>query len=580
MDRLKTLVLLILLLLSNTQLIIAQKNTVNKETVSLVNSFREKIYLHCNTTTFVTGESIYYTLSCLNSNENYTSKTSKIAYVELINSNRESVHIQKINLENGHGQGDYFIPSTLKTGTYKIIAYTNWMLNFPVNELFQMDVAIINPFQFNEMKLENENTLKNDKTIPLINELLTSKISKEKFSQREKVEIKLNSLNPKLTKGKYSLSVRKKENLTAFNTIDASEFAKKTSLKKEFSTESNNEIVLPELRGEMIMGKITANDPSISIQNKTIGFSIPGKSFIFKVAKTDKDGHFIINLDKGNYSSTITAQVINEKPENYSISLEKAQSIDYSKLSQFPELVVNSNYKETLKNRSVANQIENAYFNKKSDTIIEIKKTDSFFESKEKQYILDNFDRFPTLKENITEIVYEMYFKENNHKYSLYLRNYNNEIILTEPALVLVDGLLIQDVTQLFDYNMDNVSKISIVTGGYNYGTEIYNGIINFTTKNNDYISSTKGSFLVKADILRPTNEKKYYNQKYNEPIKYQRIPDYRYQLFWEPNLVLDNNENTVSFYTSDVSGTFEIVLEGFSDNGTPISLRENFEVQ
>jgi hypothetical protein len=578
LERLKKLLLLIPVFLSNSQLIIAQKSQTTSETISLVNTYGEKIFLHCNNSSFVTGETIYYKLSCLKSSDNSQSNTSKIAYVELINSDKESVYIEKKNLENGQGQGDYFIPSTLKTGSYKIIAYTQFMLNFPIEDIFQMDIAILNPFQYNEIKLENENSLTN--TVLAKNELLTLQISKQNILPREKVQVKLKLLDGTVSKGNYSLSVRKKDNLTTFKTPNAAEFVNNSKSGKKSFEESKKEILLPELRGEMIVGKIIAKNPTNSIQNKTVGFSIPGKSFVFKVANTDANGKFIINIDKGNYNRTVTAQVMNEKPEDYSISLETNLGIDYGKLSSFPEIEVKSNYKEILKNRSIANQVENAYFNKKADTIVEPKKINSFFESKEKQYILDNFTRFATLKENITEIVYEMYFKENNHKYSLHLRNYNNEIPLDEPALVLVDGLLIQDVNQLFDYNMENVAKISIVTGAYNYGSEIYNGIINLTTKNYDYINSTKGDFLVKTDLLRPQNDKKYYNQKYEDPAKYKRIPDYRYQLLWEPNLSLNETENNVSFYTSDVSGEFEIVLEGFTEKGIPISVKENFEVK
>jgi hypothetical protein len=71
---------------------------------------------------------------------------SKIGYIELIDSNNQNVY--KIYLKNGTGQGDFFIPTTLKTGDYKLVAYTTWMLNRSVTALFQVSISIINPFQF------------------------------------------------------------------------------------------------------------------------------------------------------------------------------------------------------------------------------------------------------------------------------------------------------------------------------------------------------------------------------------------------------------------------------------------------
>ena len=40
------------------------------------------------------------------------------------------------------------------------------------------------------------------------------------------------------------------------------------------------------------------------------------------------------------------------------------------------------------------------------------------------------------------------------------------------------------------------------------------------------------------------------------------------------------NNDNQISFFTSDKTGNFEIVLEGFTEDGIPISVKNYFEVK
>ncbi|HJY14314.1 MAG TPA: hypothetical protein VJ304_16075, partial [Flavobacterium sp.] len=111
----------------NTQLISAQK----------IVTLDESVYVHANASTFVTGETLLYKIYCLKSSDKTPSIISKIAYVELVDSNKKSVFKTKIALENSYGQGDYFIPTTLKTGNYKLIGYTDWMLNKPTSDLFQ-----------------------------------------------------------------------------------------------------------------------------------------------------------------------------------------------------------------------------------------------------------------------------------------------------------------------------------------------------------------------------------------------------------------------------------------------------------
>lgn len=58
-----------------------------------------------------------------------------------------------------------------------------------------------------------------------------------------------------------------------------------------------------------------------------------------------------------------------------------------------------------------------------------------------------------------------------------------------------------------------------------------------------------------------------------------QHIPDCRYQLLWEPNIRLREPVRYFDFYTSQVPGRYEVVLEGFTSYGKPISLKAYFEV-
>ena len=79
-------------------------------------------------------------------------------------------------------------------------------------------------------------------------------------------------------------------------------------------------------------------------------------------------------------------------------------------------------------------------------------------------------------------------------------------------------------------------------------------------------------------------NKKKYFNQTYTSndtglPDSTSRIPDYRNQLLWIPDFKLEKEETTLDFFTSDVSGDFEVRLEGFSSKGEPISVLETFFV-
>ncbi|MWB95773.1 hypothetical protein GON26_15500 [Flavobacterium sp. GA093] len=575
MDRLKHFIIVFVFI--NIQIISAQQTVALDETV----------FIHTNTTTIVSGETLLYKIYCLKSSDKTPSHISKVAYVELVDSDRKSVFKNKIFLENSKGQGDYFIPTTLKTGNYKLVGFTNWMLNNTESGFFEIDITIINPYKANELASAGSSNTNinfqsvNNSTNSTLNNIssgnLSLKLNKKAFTNREFVDLKIEALDKIFEDGNYSLSVRKVDGLTVKNQISATDFTSK-SYNTILDLQSQK-TQLPELRGEIISGKVTAKNNTDKVDNLLIAFSLPGKSFAFKVVKTDAGGNFIFNIDKAYYNSEITVQIIENQSNNYTLTLNNLSEIDYSKLSFNPNYNLPFSIKENILDRSVSSQIENAYYHKKADNITKPATLESFYYPVAKEYILDDFTRFKTLRETITEVATEAYSKQNNGKYYLHVTDPNVFPQLPEPALVLVDGLYLENQNELFNYSMKNIYKIEIIVGRYTLGPKSFNGLVSFTTFDKDFKSTQNGSSIIKTTILRPQPKKIYNRIDYTNPIDYESIPDFRNQLFWNPDVKLNNDSNN-TFYTSDVSGTFEIKLEGFAKNGTPISLKETFEVK
>ncbi len=569
MDRIKHLILLFVLI--NTQLSSAQQIITVDET----------IFIHPNATTLISGETLLYKVYCLKSDKT-PSNISKVAYVELVDDTKKSVFKTKISLQNASGQGDYFIPTTLKTGSYKLIGYTNWMLNKAGTELFQLNINIVNPYKVDE-KTVAANILANGSNNAdevLTNENVSLKLNKKMFSYRELVDLKIQSSNNNFVDGTYSLSVRKLDNIPTQNHISAVKFSSNTSYPVVLDLQKQDQkIILPEVRGEIISGKISAKNNSDKIENISVGLSIPGKSFAFEVVKTDRDGNFIFNVSKTFFTSNIVIQIIDEKANNYDVAVNNGPEIDYSKISFEKDSKLSYTFKESLLERSISSQVENAYYHKKVDNIEKAPTSESFYYPIAKEYILDDYTRFKTLKETITEVVVEVYSKQKDDKTYLHVNDPSIFPQLPESALVLVDGLYLENQNDLLTYNMKNVYKIELIVGRYYVGSKSFNGLISFTTFDKDFKSTQTGSFIAKPTVLRPQPKKIYNKVKYENAADNERIPDFRNQLLWNPDVQL-NQDSETSFYTSDLSGTFEIRLEGFTKNGIPVSIKEKIEVQ
>jgi CTP-dependent riboflavin kinase len=80
-------------------------------------------------------------------------------------------------------------------------------------------------------------------------------------------------------------------------------------------------------------------------------------------------------------------------------------------------------------------------------------------------------------------------------------------------------------------------------------------------------------------DFKSPFPHKIYYQPNYEKDFdKLKHIPDYRTQLYWNPNMTLDQKE--ITFYTSDIKGIYQVKIEGFTNEGKYISAVKYFRVE
>ena len=53
--------------------------------------------------------------------------------------------------------------------------------------------------------------------------------------------------------------------------------------------------------------------------------------------------------------------------------------------------------------------------------------------------------------------------------------------------------------------------------------------------------------------------------------------PDFRTTLYWNP--MVTDEERTLEFYNSDLTGEFQFILEGFTADGKPFRSTESYQV-
>jgi len=564
--------------------------SVNAQVYRSFESFPlEKIYMHKNASLLFVGEYLYYKVYCLELETNKLSEVSKIAYVELINMNDKSVFKQKITLENGLGQGDFFIPTEINSGSYKLIAYTRWMQNNEKVHFFETQLNIINPYKGDQSNVvKNESiSLKNnikDNSQEFVSETKNTNLSrryklitsKETYEKREKITLQLLNTKEEYGFGKYSISVRKidknlrDENYTAFNF-----YSDNFNVNSKKTT--NSKKIIPEYKGELISGRVLDINSKAINKKVEIAVSIPGDDLFFKIVETDALGEFNVFVDENYNGDMAVIQLIDKDRNNYQIKIDPQITINYSDIT-FKPFHITPKQKEQILKRSIHNQLENNYFAVKPDSI-QLKTVNKYFyRNKEaKVFVLEDYKKFETLNDVFIEIVDPVYKNRDGGKINFKIKEIEDPFNKGIEPLVLFDGVLVQDYKALLDYSAKTIERIIVTNDKVVSGPETFMGVIAIESNNSNF---NKGKY---TEVLmdNPELQKKYFHQNYGDSlkVKYSRIPDYRDQLLWEPQIVLNSNKKEFYFYTSDISGTFEIVLEGFSAIGEAVSLRKTIEV-
>jgi hypothetical protein len=122
------------------------KNLLSRFDEYRSHALQEKLFVHTDRSFYLAGELIWLKIYDIDGTFHRPLDISKIAYVEIIDSdNKPAVHT-KIPMSEGFGNGSLFLPASLAAGHYILRAYTHWMRNFSPDFYYQQRITIVNPF--------------------------------------------------------------------------------------------------------------------------------------------------------------------------------------------------------------------------------------------------------------------------------------------------------------------------------------------------------------------------------------------------------------------------------------------------
>ncbi|WP_350285660.1 hypothetical protein [uncultured Croceitalea sp.] len=561
------------------------------ELLNLTKLPQEKAYVDHTGPLLFSGEYLYYSFYCFNAQTNKRTDISKIGYVALVNESKSYVFEHKLKLDKGLGQGDFFITTAVPSGKYKLLGYTQWMKNNGLSQVFKDDIVIINPYMVDQSSLLKENVIDTAaKVLPqslkttIDSSTIAVRSNKAIYNPREKVNLSIKNYKGYLGDGAYSVKVKRLDDINAQPAMSAMSYGTSYfNTDKKISKQIGDSLFLPEQRGELIFGSlkdVLTNEP---VQEVPVVISIPGKEFLLKFSQTDQNGNFYSYLRK-DYKNAVAIVQVEDEAAQYRIEKGKRAKLNVDNLT-FASFTLSKDHAKKIKSRSILNQIENQFFSAKPDSILQGDPIDPFDGGLPEVVVLDDYTRFATFEETLTEVVkfsgYRSGGQENDYiKVAQDFETYNEEFN-SFPAIVLIDGVYIPNHEKIKQFDARKIEKISLIRDQFRLGGKDYQGIVAVETFEGDFLEGYTNVNTTIVTLDKPLPKKNYYTQTYTEnEDSFSRIPDYRSLLFWKPHVIIDGNGGyDFEFFTSDIEGEYEVILNGFTSYGKPITIKKVFSV-
>jgi len=327
----------------------------------------------------------------------------------------------------------------------------------------------------------------------------------------------------------------------------------------------------PEIEGPVINGKII-DRRNTSPAKEMIGYlTIPGKNFEFNPSLSSDNGDVKFYLKKIYGHSEMIAQTNSRTDSNYRIDITNSFSDKFS-FQPLTDFSLSAKWENQLLNKSINMQVENSYLISKKNVHASLPDMDTtmFYGKPEDQYYLDDYTRFITMEEVMREYIYDVRIRRESNKYIFRVRNNFFNIFFETDPMILIDGVPVFDADKIMAVDPLKIKRIDVVTYKYYKGPSVTDGLVSYKTYDGDLAGYQLDPNALVVDYEGLQSQKEFYSPVYEKEDQLKSpIPDFRNLLMWAPNIKTDaNGKSHLSFYTSDLTGKFALVVQGLSNDG------------
>ena len=541
-----------------------------------VERLRERVYLATDRDVYVAGDAVWMSAWCVDATSGKLSSFSKIAYVE-VHSSTGMVQTAKISLNGGRGAGRLTLPTTLPTGNYRLFAYTRLGAS---EEGFDPLPGARTLSVFNTLSTERV-----ESGVKLVAHAPAARVPESAGALSLRADDGAASGHTRVTVTNngteavgFSLSVRHEDGIPAPDGTHIADFVR--NMRTLPAARGFDAAVIPEYEGEIIRAHVSGLDMAKlgNVADKYAFISSPGtgESLYTESISSDGSATFFTSNIYGDREMFLEIEGIDR--DNI-CHMELESPFLNLPAGDIPQLQLYNGWASALELRGLGMQLEKNF---DADTLYTAlpARTHRIFDERECiRYILDDYTRFPVMEELFIEFISELRVRRVDGKRELQASvsdQQGDHYFSSGTVLVLLDGIPVLDHEKILNYDPLLVREVDIYVDSYFVGIRGFSGIVNFVTYKGTLPS------MQFADNVRIVDF-----QGCSIPLAYTcegvgpEYPDYRQTLYWHPLLTLAPGESmTLECKTPAYSGRFELVAEGLTGQGNPVSARNGFTLR
>ncbi|WP_425391473.1 hypothetical protein [Ekhidna sp.] len=505
--------------------------------------YQEEVHLAVNTTNILVGESLSFSAFVYSNATKNVSALSSILYIELVDESGRSVSKTKIGLRKGRGAGNMYIDPDWMSGTYRIRAYTRWMMNY--ESFYEQKVLILNPYS----GITVGESISGD---PIRFEDTMDGLTV--YQPAQDVSLNIGSLEPST----LSIAITKATKLYYPNEI---ELNNKGVEMRSFEK-------LPEYRYGLVQGKISK--PSGELNQLRVNMIIKGSSMQVATTKTDKYGRFWMSYNPDYCARSAEVQVYVEDDSVSQIILVNEYYENHTPLDSVYTAIDSIIAKEIIE-RSIHSQVQRAYEGVEKPISNDVK---NYTLPSAEVYYLDDFRRFSSVRDTFIELIKYVGVSKSEGNYRMNVRCAPPDGLLSanKSPLILLDGLEVSS-QDILSQSPNEIEKIEIVPEYYFVNDIAYKGVISVHTfGRKDLETRTRG-------LKFPIANYQPYSDDSNTILLNENHPHYESDLLWNPIYKHAGGLVILDFATSRLTGTYKISISGISNTGRAINLTRYFKV-